>query len=67
MGAVQVSTGFWEGRSRELQKGHSVPALIPDSPGPDLHILYPKLVSEGSAPWGGWLTGSAGLIALQDT
>lgn len=69
MGALQVSAGFWEGRSRELQRGHSVPALIPDSPGhgPDLLILYPKLVCEGSTPWGGWLTGSAGLTALQDT
>lgn len=60
-----ASTGLWEGRGAgELQRGHSVPALIPESPGhgPDLHILYPKVVSEGSTLWG-----SAGLTALQDT
>lgn len=51
------------------QRGHSVSALIPDSPrhGPDLHILYPNVVCEGSTPWGGWFMGSAGLTALQDT
>lgn len=40
-----------------------------DRPGhrPDLHILYPELVSEGRAPRGGWLTCSAGFTVLQDT
>lgn len=47
----------------------TVPALRRDSPGhgPDWRILYPKLVPEGRAPRGGWLTWPAGLTALQGT
>lgn len=67
--AAQIPTGSWKARRKELRKGYSFPALMQDCPGhgPDLHILYPKPVSEGRAPWGGWLTWSAGLTALQDT
>lgn len=63
-GCAGINRGL--GSCREV---NSVPALIADSPGhgPDLHILYPKVVCEGSTLWGGCLTGSAGLTALQGT
>lgn len=63
-----MSARSCKARRKELGKGYySCPKARQPRHGPDWHILYPKLVPEGRAPRGGWLTWSGGLTALQGT